>query len=329
MGLAAVLLATVSPKLAVIAALLLVARIFLGPYLLRTVFSGVAASSVSLRSIKGLSISRSYFTLEIDRVGLVVHLLGSKANRTVGLTFEGVKLTVLRGLAKSSQQKRRPRRRNTLYNQDEQHAYADISPVMEWMCAFLPEAFVFRLDRTARRWIRNGVQTAFAFVILAGPTIVSTLSISFTSLHIVFMELNGATVTVSDASFGVGLNLESVPSLKMTEEERIKLREAQRLALKSKTWKDRFVRSMGRTWEAAWKGTKGTGSAFVTFGQLTVCRPSQGGHKINLTDSGISLSSVPVSDIAMDVPEDAVLHIPGATRLSVSCQFDPQAGGIT
>lgn len=319
---------------ALIVAVLLSGRLLLGPYLISR-FSGVSAAAVSFRSIRGLRIARPNFQLEIDRLGFTFHLLRRQANRRIELRFEGVRLTVLHAFAESSRPKRRvspwqvvrSRFRRTTTQPATNDKPFHVSPAVEWLFGFFPDDWVQAIDAFGRQWLRYIAQTAFAFLIKAAPSLVSTISINFTSLQIVFSDLDGASVSLGRASFGIALQLEVVPELKMTEEERVKLRDAKRLAFSSRSWRERMVGGMVRTWESTWKGTKGTGSAFIILEKLTVSRPHCKLAKLSLDDNCTPSTSA-FADIDLNAPDDAVLHIPGETRLFASCQFDPEAGGI-
>jgi len=330
----AVALSQFNLSFALVVAALLSGRFLLGPYLISR-FSGVSAAAVSFRSIRGLRVARPNFQLEIDRIGFSFHLLRRKANRRIELRFEGVRLTVLHTFAESSRPKRRVspwhvvrsrfQRATTQPAINDKHS--DVSPAVEWLFGFLPDDWVRTIDASGRRWLRYTAQNAFAFLIRAAPSLVSTISINFTSLQVVFSDLDGASISLGRASFGIALQLEVVPELKMTEEERVKLRDAKRLALSNKSWRERMVGSLVRTWEATWKGTKGTGSAFIILEKLTVSRPHCNPAKIGSEDNHTPSTST-FADIDLNAPDDAVLHIPGETRLFASCQFDPEAGGI-
>jgi len=330
----AVALSQFNVPFALLVAALLSGRLLLGPYLISR-FSGVSAAAVSFRSIRGLRVARPNFRLEIDRIGFTFHLLRRKANRRIELRFEGVRLTVLHAFAESSRPKRRvspwqvvrSRFRRTTTQPAVNDKHTDVSPAVEWLFGFLPDGWVLALDAFGRRWLRNTAQTAFAFLIRVAPSLVSAISINFTSLQIVFSELDGASISLGRASFGIVLQLEVIPELKMTEEERVKLRDAKRLSLSNKSWRERMVGSLVRTWEATWKGTKGTGSAFIILEKLAVSRPHCNHGKLS-SDDDCTPSNFTFADIDLNAPDDAVLHIPGETRLLASCQFDPEAGGI-
>jgi hypothetical protein len=319
---------------ALIVAVLLSGRLLLGPYLINRLF-GVSAAAVSFRSIRGLRVARPNFQLEIDRLGFAFHLLRRKANRRIELRFEGVRLTVTHAFAESSRPKRRvspwqvvrSRFRRTTTQPAINDKHFDVSPAVEWLFGFFPDDWVRAIDAFSRRWLRYTAQTAFAFLIKVAPSLVSTISINFTSLQVVFSDLDGASINLGRASFGIALQLEVVPELKMTEEERVKLRGAKRLALSNRSWRERMVGSVVRTWETAWKGTKGTGTAFVILEKLTISRPHCKLAKMG-SDDNCTPSTFPFADIDFNAPDDAVLHIPGETRLFASCQFDPEAGGI-
>ncbi len=320
---------------ALIVAVLLSGRLLLGPYLISR-FSGVSAAAVSFRSIRGLRVARPNFQLEIDRLGFTFHLLRRQANRRIELRFEGVRLTVLHAFAESSRPKRRvspwqvvrSRFQRTTTQPAINDKPIDVSPAVEWLFGFFPDDWVRAIDAFGRRWLRYTAQTAFAFLIKAAPSLVSTISIKFTSLQVVFSDLDGANISLGRASFGIALQLEVVPELKMTEEERVKLRDAKRLALSSRSWRERMVGGMARTWESTWKGTKGTGTAFIILEKLTVSRPNCKLAKVG-SDGNCPPSTFTFADIDLNAPDGAVLHIPGETRLFASCQFDPEAGGIT
>lgn len=328
----AVALSQFNVPFALVVAALLSGRFLLGPYLIGR-FSGVSAAAVGFRSIRGLRVARPNFQLEIDRIGFSFHLLRRKANRRIELRFEGVRLTVLHAFAESSRPKRRAspwqvvrsRFRRTTTQPAINDKHSDVSPAVEWLFGFFPDDWVRTIDAFGRRWLRYTAQTAFTFLIRVAPSFVSTISINFTSLQVVFSDLDGASICLSRASFGIALQLEVVPELKMTEAERIKLRDAKRLALSNQSWRERMVGSLVRTWEATWKGTKGTGSAFIILEKLTVSRPHCNPAKIGSEDNHTSST---LADIDLNAPNDAVLHIPGETRLFASCQFDPEAGGI-
>jgi hypothetical protein len=319
---------------ALVVAALLTGRLLLGPYLISR-FAGVSAAAVSFRSIRGLRFERPNFQLEIDRIRYTFHLLGRKANRRIELRFEGVRLTLPHVFAKPPRSKPRvspwqavrSRFRRTTTQPATNDKHADVSPAVEWLVAFLPDDWVRVIDSFGRRWLRYTAQTAFTFLIKAGPSLVSAISINFTSLQVVFSDLDSTSISLGSASFGIALQLEVVPELKMTEEERVKLRDTKRLALSNKTWRERMVGSVARTWQATWRGTKGTVSGFVILEKLTVsrphCNPANFGSEDNLTPSTFKFA-----DFDLNAPEDAVFHTPGETRLFASCQFDPEAGGI-
>ena len=319
---------------ALVVAVLLSGRLLLGPYLISR-FSGVSATAVSFRSIRGLRVERPNFQLEIDRIKFTFHLLRRKANRCIELRFEGVRLTALHALSESSPPQRRvspwhavrSRFRHTITQPATNDKHADVSPAVEWLFGFLQDDWVRAIDTFGRQWLRYTAQTAFAFLIRVGPSLVSAISINFTSLQVVFSDLEGATISLGRASFGIALQLEIVPELKMTEEERVKLRDTKRLALSNKSWRERMVGGLVRTWEATWKGTKGTGSASITLEKLTVSRPHCNPTKLGSEDN-CTPSTFAFADIDLNAPDYAVLHIPGETRLFASCQFDPEAGGI-
>ena len=319
---------------ALIVAVLLSGRLLLGPYLISR-FSGVSAAAVSFRSIRGLRITRPNFQLEIDRLGFTFHLLRRQANRRIELRFEGVRLTILHAFAESSRPKRRAspwqvvrsRFRRTTTQPTINDKPFHVSPAVEWLFGFFPDDWVQAIDAFGRQWLRYTAQTAFAFLIKAAPSLVSTISINFTSLQVVFSDLDGASVSLGSASFGIALQLEVVPELRMTEEERVKLRDAKRLASSSRSWRERMVGGMMRTWESTWKGTKGTGSAFIILEKLTVSRPRCKLAKLSSDGDCTPITSA-FADIDLNAPDGAVLHIPGETRLFASCQFDPEAGGI-
>lgn len=319
---------------ALVVAVLLSGRLLLGPFLISR-FSGVSAAAVSFRSIRGLRVVRPNFQLEIDRLGFTFHLLRRKANRRIELRFEGVRLIVLHAFAESSRPKRRvspwqvvrSRFRRTTTQPAINDKPSDVSPPVEWLFGFLPDDWVRAIDTFSRRWLRYTAQTAFAFLIKVAPSLVSAISINFTSLQVVFSDLDGASINLGRASFGIALQLEVVPELKMTEEERVKLRDAKRLALSNRSWRERMVGGVIRTWEEAWKGTKGTGTASVILEKLTVSRPHCKLAKMD-SDDNCTPSTLTFADIDLSAPDDAVLHIPGETRLFASCQFDPEAGGI-
>lgn len=328
----AVALSQFNVPFALLVAALLSGRLLIGPYLINKFF-GVSAAAVSFRSIRGLRVARPNFQLEIDRIGFTFHLLRRKANRRIELRFEGVRLTILHLFTESSRSKRRvspwqvvrSRFRRTTTQPAISDKHADVSPAVEWLFGFLPDDWVRAMDAFGRRWLRNTAQTTFAFLIRVAPSLVSTISIKFTSLQVVFSDLDGASISLGRASFGIALQLEVVPELKMTEEERVKLRGVKRLALSNKSWRERMVGSLVRTWEATWKGTKGTGSAFIILEKFTVSRPHCNPAKFG---DNATPSTFTFADIDLNAPDDAVLHIPGETRLLASCQFDPEAGGI-
>lgn len=219
---------------------LLLVRWPVGPFILAKLSKGNAViSSVSLRSIKGIRFSiRNLAKVEIDRLGYSVHLFRRKANRGFGLTVDGLKITVLRAppTQPSSARRRRSSTKHDFPNLDTESSQT-VSPPVAWLTRFFPQSWVHALDGYFRAWIRGWFRLWVDFILAVAPSIVSTISLEFTSLQVTVVALNGANFSLSKASLGVSLELELVPELQMTEEQRIKLREAQRS--KARGWKDR------------------------------------------------------------------------------------------
>ncbi|CAG7848535.1 UPF0648 protein C3H5.09c [Serendipita indica DSM 11827] len=317
--------------------ILLVLRWPVAPFVLNKLSKGKAiVDSVSLRSIKGIRFTiPNLVKVECDRLGYSVHLFGKKANRRIGVTFDGLRLTIIHIPSKKhAPSKQRSASLGSTDAPPVPHASADneqeekASPILEWLKKILPDIWVQALDDASRAWIRQIVSLSFDFILQVAPSIISTLSVRFSNVQITFVELNGVNFTLSKASIGVYVALEVVPEHQMTEEQRKNLRAAQRM--KAKSWKDRFTGSLSRTFQAAWKGRQGTASLTLKLEKFTLFNPTPPPSKRARAQSTVSTDSgwVHFSDINVDAPENAVLHIPGESKFSVRCDFDPRKGKI-
>lgn len=311
---------------------LLLIRWPVGPYLLNKLSRGTASvSSVSLRSIKGLRFTlRNLVKVECDRLGYSIHLFGKKANRRVGVTFEGLRIEILH-VPKSRKVARQRDPSETQEASPLPHEAREISakkaaPMLEWFKSIFPEQWVQDVDEASRAWIRYFFSLWVDFVLQVVPSIISSLLLQYTDVQVTVVELNRVNFTLSKASLGVVVNLEVVKELQMTEEQRKALRATQRM--KAKSWKDRFAGSVSRTFQAAWKGRQGTASISLELEEFTIFNPNPPPVKRTRAESTVSADSgwVHFSDIEMDAPENAVVHIPGSTEFSAMCDFDPQNG---
>ncbi|PVG00036.1 hypothetical protein CPB86DRAFT_872242 [Serendipita vermifera] len=314
----------------------------IGPFVLNKVSKGAAmVDSVSLRSIKGIRFTiRNLVTVECDRIGYSIRLFGKKANRRIGITFNGLRIVILH-VPKKNKNAADPSKRAQgsssspspepiVVTSDAQESSANkASPILEWLKSILPASWVQDLDDLSRAWIRYLFSLAFDFVLQVGPSIISTLSIRFSSVQVTFAELGGVNFSLSQASIGIAVNLEVVKEHQMTEEQRKELRAIQRS--KAKSWKDRLTGSFSRTFQAAWKGRQGEASVFLKLENFTLFNPTPPVPKRRpRAQSTVSLESnwVHFTDIDMVAPDNAVVHIPGETEFSVKCDFDPRKGTI-
>jgi hypothetical protein len=321
---------------------LLLLRWPIGPFVLNKLSKGAAiVDSVSLRSIKGIRFSiRNLVTVECDRIGYSIRLFGKKANRRIGITFEGLRITILHvpkqkknaaDASKRPHQGSSPNLEPIVVPSDAQESSTNkAAPFLEWLKSILPASWVQDFDELSRAWIRYLFSLGFDFILQVGPSIISTLSIRFSSVQVTFAELGGVNFSLTQASIGIAVNLEVVKEHQMTEEQRRKLRDIQRSNAKS--WKDRLTGSFSRTFQAAWKGRQGEASVFLKLENFTLFNPTpplqrRGRQRAQST---VSLESnwVHFTDIDMVAPDNAVVHIPGETEFSVKCDFDPRKGTI-
>lgn len=313
---------------------LLLLRWPVGPWVLNKLSKGAAmVDSVSLRSIKGIRFSlRGVFKVECDRLGYSIRLFGRKANRRIGITFDGLRLELLHVPSnKSNPHIRNPSvapEPSPLPHEAHELLANKAAPMLEWLKVIFPEQWVQELDEAMRAWVRYFFSLYVDFLLQVGPSIISSLSLRFSDVHVTFVELNRVNFTLSKASLGVAVNLEVVKELQMTEEQRKELKIVQRL--KAKSWTDRLSGSVSRTFQAAWKGRQGTASVTLKLEEFTLFNPNPAPTQRARAQSTVSTDSgwVQFTDIEMDAPENAVVHVPGETEFSVVCDFDPRKGRI-
>lgn len=313
---------------------LLLLRWPIGPFVLNKLSKGAAmVDSVSLRSIKGIRFAlRGIVKVECDRLGYSIHLFGRKANRRVGITFDGLKLEILRvPSSKTTAHMRDPSlapEPSPLPHETHELLAKKAAPMLEWLKYVIPEQWVQELDEAMRAWIRYFFSLYLDFILQVGPSIISNLSLRFSDVQVTFVELNRANFTLAEASLGVAVNLEVVKELQMTEQQRKELKVAQRS--KAKGWTDRLTGSVSRTFQATWKGRQGTASVTLKLQEFTLFNPNPLPAQRARAQSSVSIDSgwVHFSDIEMDAPENAVVHIPGETEFSAVCDFDPRKGRI-
>jgi hypothetical protein len=313
---------------------LLFVRWPLGPFVLNKLSKGTTiVDSVSLRSIKGIKFTiQDLVRVECDRIGYNVNLFGKKSNRQIGVTVDGLRLTIIRIPKKKAPSHRHSPSLVPGSPEPQEINPLDIpidkaAPLLEWLKFIVPANRIQQLDEMMRAWIRAWVSLCFEVVISTAPSIISSLSIHFTAIQVTFVELKGVNFTLDRASLGVAIDLEVVPEHQMTEQQRKELRETQRL--KAKSWRDRLGNSVSRTFHSVWKGRSGPVVATLKLEDFTLFNPTPPRRR-NRAQSTVSIDSawVQFTDIDVDAPENAILHIPGATEVSVKGQFDPRKGKI-
>ncbi|KAG9055730.1 hypothetical protein FS842_001402 [Serendipita sp. 407] len=324
---------------------LLLLRWPIAPFVLNRVSKGMAlVDSVSLRSIKGIRFTvPNIVKVECDRLGYSIHLFGKKANRRIGVTFEGLRLTILHVPSekkKQQQQQTEHARARSASLTHVDHTSLSVlpqdlieesankaSPILEWLKYVLPDGWVQSLDDASRAWIRYIFSLSFDFLLHVAPSIISTLSLRLSNVQVTFVELNGVYFTLANASLGVSVALEVVPEHQMTDEQRRELRIAQRS--RAKSWKDRLTGSFSRTFMAAWKGRQGTATVSLQLKNFTLSNPTPPpARKRALSTISSDSGWVHFTDIDVNAPENAVLHIPGQSEFSAKCDFDPRRGQI-
>jgi len=314
---------------------LLVLRWPIAPFVLNKLSKGTAlVDSVSLRSIKGIRFTiPGLVRVECDRLGYSVHLFGKKANRRIGITFNGLRLTILHIPSKKPDIPHRTRsltpEPSPLPHVSHELSLKKASPVLEWLKSFLPEHWVLYLDEASRAFLRRFFSVVVDFGLQVAPQIISTLSVRFTSVQVKFVELGGLNFTFSDASLGVSISLQVVPEHQMTEEQRRELRAEQRS--KAKTWRDRLAGTVSRTVLASWKGRQGTASVSFKLNDFTLFNPTPPPVRRHRAQSTVSVDSggwAQFIDIDVEAPENAVVHIPCETEISARCDFDPRKGKV-
>jgi hypothetical protein len=314
---------------------LLVLRWPITPFVLNKLSKGTAlVDSVSLRSIRGIRFAiPGLVRVECDRLGYSVHLFGKKANRRIGITFDGLRLTVLH----IPSQKPDVHHRNgpltpeisPLPHESHELSHKKASPMLEWLKSFLPEHWVLSLDEASRAFLRRFFSVLVDFGLQVAPQIISTLSVKFTSVQVTFIELGGLNFTFKDASLGVSVSLQLVPEHQMTDEQRRELRAAQRS--KAKHWRDRLAGTVSRTVLASWKGRQGTASVSLKLNDFTLFNPSPPPVRRQRAQSTVSVESggwTHFTDIDVEAPENAVVHVSGETEISARCDFDPRKGKV-
>lgn len=314
---------------------LLVLRWPITPFVLNKLSKGTAlVDSVSLRSIRGIRFTiPGLVRVECDRLGYSINLLGRKANRRIGVTFNGLRLTVLRIPAKKQDQPPRAHsftpEPSPLPHVSHELSLKKASPLLEWLKSVLPEQWVLYLDEASRAFLRRFFSVFVDFCLQVAPQIISTLSVRFTSVQVTLVELNGLNFTFSDASLGVSVSLQLVPEHQMTDEQRRELRATQRS--KAKTWRDRLSGTVSRTVMASWKGRQGTASVSLKLSNFTLFNPAPVLIRRQRAQSTVSVESAgwnQFADIDIEAPEHAVVHISGETEISAKCDFDPRKGKV-
>jgi hypothetical protein len=314
---------------------LLVLRWPITPFVLNKLSKGTAlVDSVSLRSIRGIRFTvPGLVRVECDRLGYSVHLFGKKANRRIGVTFDGLRLTVLHIPSKKADTHQRNHsltpELSPLPHESHELSRKKASPMLEWLKSFLPEHWVLYLDEASRALVRRFFSVLVDFGLQVAPQIISTLSVSFTSVQVAFVELGGLNFTFKDASLGVSVTLQLVPEHQMTEEQRIELRAAQRS--KAKHWRDRLAGTVSRTVMASWKGRQGTASVLLKLNNFTLFNPTPPPVRRQRAQSTGSVDSggwTHFTDIDVKAPEHAVVHVSGETEISARCDFDPRKGRV-
>ncbi|KAH7921808.1 hypothetical protein BV22DRAFT_1114199 [Leucogyrophana mollusca] len=281
---------------------LLVARAYLGPYILMRFSNHVRVRSISLRSIRGLYIRRGSRTWRVDRIGVSFSSPGDGKAKRLAFNIEGLKLEIDNRETSLPQRPPHTRHRRRL-------TLADLSPspLALYLWSILSTVYS-AFDPFIRPIIRF-------CVIRYIPTLTEALQFELSSAVVTFTTSPHTRLFVEDASLHAHLAFTRPRELpRSTEEKSTHSRPSlSPRALAMGAWKSRlgksFKRTWARTWDNTWGQTKGTASFSFKINRVA-----------GLVDSRSSSTD--------GTSAESFFSLPGTIAFIGSARFSPKDGTL-
>lgn len=306
----------------------MVFRVWIGPFVLRSISKRVRVRSVSLRSIRGIFIRTASMTFSIDRIGLAYHPSGSSARR-FSIKIEGFFAEVHEGEAciplQRSPQSGRLVRLPTL---------ADFAP------SFLARKLWSLYSKTyagVEPYVRPIIRTFFVacirIVIRCLPALTQVIDFELERALVTYTGLPEAHFTIHKAALSTTVTFSNLENVIGSEAEFIRVDRRKQGFMNFSHLRTRVARSAKRVWDRAWGQTKGQSSFALTICDISTFASNT---KWPTTASRSSLPDPGSKDSASRF--DRVIHrshrnamcfsFPGSTDFVASFNFGPRSGFI-
>ncbi|THH32935.1 hypothetical protein EUX98_g1270 [Antrodiella citrinella] len=241
-------------------------RTFLGPSILRLISKRLRVRSVSLRSIRGISLRATAGTWHIDRIGLSYHKPSKQSTSRFAIKVEGVQLE-LHSRRENGQTKSSGHR--SMFK-----AVKSLSPVYHAFTTVVRSLYDYvycTLDPHIRPIVRTVVITIFRIVIRALPAVVQALDFELESAVVTFSTDVDAKLSIGRAKVDMSVALGQLEVPRASEKAETQSARHKRFASVANL-NARLKNSVKRTWDKAWGGTEVAASICLNVSQVLVTK---------------------------------------------------------